>query len=134
MAAKNQYELTYIISGVAKQNQIEDTVKRVNQVIEDNEGEILGVDEWGNQRLAYEIDRKRSGYYVNMYFKAPGELIPRLERQMEINDDILRYLTLRMDAKMVRHYETSKKQRAQRAAAEAEAAEANGQEDDGDDE
>ncbi|PSQ54576.1 MAG: 30S ribosomal protein S6, partial [Bacteroidetes bacterium QH_10_64_37] len=86
------------------------------------------VDEWGNQRLAYEIDRKRSGYYVNMYFQAPGELIQRLERELEINDDVLRYLTLRMDAKMQRHYEQRKKRQAQEEAAEDEADESSAEE------
>ena len=122
MAQKYQYELTYVISGVVKQNQVDDIVRKVNNLIESNEGDVLEVDEWGNQRLAYEIDRKRSGYYVNMYFQAPGELVPRLERELDINDDVLRYLTLRMDAKMQRHYEQRKKRRAQEAAEEEEAA------------
>jgi len=121
MADKYQYELTYVISGVVKQNQVDDIVRKVNHLIESNDGDVLEVDEWGNQRLAYEIDRKRSGYYVNMYFQAPGELIQRLERELEINDDVLRYLTLRMDAKMKRHYEQKKKRRAQEEAAEEEA-------------
>jgi len=122
MAQKYQYELTYVISGVVKQNQVDDIVRKVNHLIESNDGDVLEVDEWGNQRLAYEIDRKRSGYYVNMYFQAPGELVPRLERELDINDDVLRYLTLRMDAKMQRHYEQRKKRRAQEAAEEEEAA------------
>jgi len=107
-----QYELTYVISGVVQQNQVDDIVRKVNHLIESNGGDVLEVDEWGNQRLAYEIDRKRSGYYVNMYFKAPGSLIERLERELQINDDVLRYLTLRMDAKMKRHYEQRKKREA----------------------
>jgi small subunit ribosomal protein S6 len=102
---KHQYELTYVISGVLKSNDIEDLVKRVNSFVEDNDGEIIEVDEWGSQRLAYEIDKKRSGHYVNMYFRAPGAMIAKLERALEIEDNILRYLTLRMDAKMIRHYE-----------------------------
>jgi small subunit ribosomal protein S6 len=118
MAQKYQYELTYVISGVVQQNQVDDIVRKMNHLIESNDGDVLEVDEWGNQRLAYEIDRKRSGYYVNMYFQAPGELVPRLERELDINDDVLRYLTLRMDAKMQRHYEQRKERRAQEAAEE----------------
>ncbi len=119
MAQKYQYELTYVISGVVKQNQVDDIVRKVNHLIESNDGDVLEVDEWGNQRLAYEIDRKRSGYYVNMYFQAPGPLIERLERELEVNDDVLRYLTLRMDAKMKRHYEKRKQRRAQEAEEES---------------
>ncbi len=120
---KYQYELTYVISGVVQQNQVDDIVRKVNHLVESNGGDVLEVDEWGNQRLAYEIDRKRSGYYVNMYFQAPGSLIERLERELQINDDVLRYLTLRMDAKMKRHYE-KRKQREAQAEAEDEGEEA----------
>ncbi len=55
-----------------------------------------------------------------MYFNAPGELIQKLERALEINDAILRYLTLRMDAKMLRHFESRKDRAAAKAAAESE--------------
>jgi len=132
---KNQYELTYVISGVVKQNQVDDIVRKVNQFVKDNGGEILEVDEWGNQRLAYEIEKKRSGYYVNMYFRAPGNLIQKLERQLKINDDVLRYLTLRMDAKMQRHYEKQKGKEKRKAHSRVmEEAEADEESEDTDDE
>lgn len=119
---KHTYELTYIVNSVISDEQVKDMVSRVTAYVKENAGEIIEVDEWGARRLAFPIQKKRNGYYVNMYFKAPGELIPRLERAMEIDDNILRYLTLRMDPKMVRHYEATKSKRA--AEAEAEAAEA----------
>ena len=119
---KNQYELTYVISGVVKQNQVDDIVRKITQFVQSNGGEIIEVDEWGNQRLAYEIEKKRSGYYVNMYFRSPGDLIPKVERQLTINDDVLRYLTLRMDAKMQRHYAQRKRRKAEEAVAAEEAA------------
>ena len=119
---KHTYELTYIVNSVISDEQVKDMVSRGTAYVKANAGEIIEVDEWGARRLAFPIQKKRNGYYVNMYFKAPGELIPRLERAMEIDDNILRYLTLRMDPKMVRHYEATKTKRA--AEAEAEAAEA----------
>ena len=109
-ATKNRYEFTYIITPVLTEEQIKDTIKRVNKTIESNGGSIIEVDEWGSQRLAYQINKKRNGYYVNMYFDAPSEIVTRLERAMEIDDNILRYLTLRMDKKMIQHYELRKKQ------------------------
>ncbi len=111
------YELTYIINGALSDEQIKNTVQRVTKYIEENGGQVREIDEWGTRRLAYPINKKRNGYYVNLYFEAPGELIPKLERAMEISDEILRYLTLRMDAKMIRHYERRKAG----AAAEADA-------------
>jgi small subunit ribosomal protein S6 len=116
----NTYEFTYIVNAVLSDEQIKDVVGRVSELVSENGGEILEVDEWGSQRLAYPLNKKRNGYYVNMYFKAPGDLVQRLERALEINDSILRYLTLRMDAKMIRHYEGRKERAAARVAAEPE--------------
>ena len=110
---RHTYELTYIINGVLNDDQIKGLVSRVTKYVDENDGEILDVDEWGTRRLAYPISKKRNGYYVNMYFRGGGDLIARLERAMEIEDDVLRYLTLRLDAKMLRHYEQQKKQKAE---------------------
>ena len=107
-ADKNAYEFTYIVNAVLSEEQIKAVVERVNKLIKDSGGEIKEVDEWGSRRLAYPINKKRNGYYVNMYMDAPGDIIVRLERALEIDDDILRYMTLRMDAKMVRNYEKKK--------------------------
>lgn len=115
---EHTYEFTYIINSVLNEQQIQDVVQRVNKLVEDNGGELLQVNEWGSRRLAYLINKRRNGYYVNLFFRASGPLIARLERAMEIDDNILRYLTLRMDAKMLRHFERSK-QRAQLQAEEA---------------
>ncbi len=111
-ATKNMYEFTYIITPVLSDEQIKDTVKRVNKLIESNDGKVIDIDEWGSRRLAYQINKKRNGYYVNLYFEAPGESIPRLARSIEIDDNILRYLTLRMDKKMIQHYELRKQKAA----------------------
>ena len=108
MAEGNTYELTYIVNAALGDDQIKDIVGRVTKFVQEGRGEILEVDEWGNQRLAYPINKKRNGHYVNMYFRADGDLIPKLERALEINDSVLRYLTLRMDAKMLRHFESRK--------------------------
>jgi len=112
---KNFYELTYIINAALSDDQIKEVIRRVNQYIEEHGGEIVEVDEWGTRRLAYPIQKRRNGYYVNMYFRAPASLIAALERFLEIDEQVLRYLTLRMDAKMLRHYERRKQQAAEAA-------------------
>lgn len=105
---KNAYELMYIVNAVLSDEQIKAVVERINKLITENGGEITEVDEWGSRRLSYPINKKRNGYYVNLFMQAPGELIVRLERSLEIDDDILRYMTLRMDAKMLRSHEQRK--------------------------
>jgi small subunit ribosomal protein S6 len=106
--SRNTYELTYIINPVLNDDRTQDIIRRVNKYIEERDGELLEIDEWGSRRMAYQIDKKRNGYYVNLYFEADGTLIQPLERALQIEDNILRYLTLKMDAQMLRHYEEQK--------------------------
>jgi small subunit ribosomal protein S6 len=108
MPGQNTYELTYIVNAVLNDDHIKDIVGRVNKFITEHGGEVLETDEWGTRRLAYPLNKKRNGYYVNVYFRAGGEMIQRLERALEIEDDVMRYITLRFDSKMLRHYEQQK--------------------------
>lgn len=106
---KDFYEMTYILNPVLEDEKFSELVSYVNKLIEDNGGEVAEVDEWGVRKLAYDIDKKSTGYYVNLYFNAPADAIGVVERNMRINDDILRYLTLKYDPKMTRYYELRKK-------------------------
>ncbi len=106
---KDFYEMTYILNPVLDEEKFSEIVAHVNKLIEDNGGEIVEVDEWGVKKLAYEIENKNTGYYVNLYFHAPGSSIEVIERNMRIHDDIMRYLALKYDAKMLRHFELKQK-------------------------
>lgn len=114
---ENTYELSYIVNSVISDEQVKKLVSRVTASVTEAGAEIIEVDEWGARRLSYPIQKKRNGYYVNMYFRSSGTIITRLERALEIDDNILRYMTLRMDAKMIRHYEESRARRVEAAAA-----------------
>lgn len=107
--SKNYYEFTYIVNPVLEEDQYKAAVDKVNGLFTDNGAEIEEVDEWGLKKLAYEIDKKNSGYYVNMYITAPTEAISVVERNLRIDDNFMRYLTLKYDAKMLRHRELVKK-------------------------
>lgn len=113
------YELMYVVNTVLNDEQIKDIVDRVTAFIRENGGDIIEIDDRGSQRLAYPIEKKRNGHYVAAYFRAEGAFIARFERALRINDDILRHIILRYDAKMERHYD---KQKASLPAAESEAA------------
>lgn len=107
--SKNYYELTYILSPVLDDDKYDELVDKFNDIITNNDGEIDEVDKWGIRKFEFEMDKKSSGYYVNMYFEAPGELIEPLERALRIDDNVMKYLTLKYDAKMKRHRELQKK-------------------------
>ena len=101
-------ELTYIMNSVLTDEQVKDLIAKVASIIEENGGSVVHQEEWGSRRLAYPINKKRNGIYVHVVMETPGSSIARIERLMEINDNILRYMTLRLDAKMIRAYERRK--------------------------
>lgn len=105
----NFYELTYIITPVLEAEQFAEVVKKFSDFMTENGATIEQIDEWGLKKMAYAMDKKQSGFYVNMYFTAPTDLLAKLERAMTIDDRILRFLTLKYDAKMLRHRELQKK-------------------------
>ncbi|HIG75824.1 MAG TPA: 30S ribosomal protein S6 [Bacteroidetes bacterium] len=107
-SASPMYELMYIINPVLNEEQTGDIVKRVETYLKDNGASIDQTNVIGSQRLAYPIEKKRNGYYVTVNFTAPGEFIARLDRALRINDEIMRHLLLRYDAKMQRHYQAQK--------------------------
>jgi small subunit ribosomal protein S6 len=105
----NYYEHSFIVNAVLDEEDVKATVQKHIDFLKANGAEIDEVNEWGIQRLAYDIDGKRSGFYVNAYFNAPSDLIARFERQLQIDDNIIRYLTIKYDNKMLRHRELQKK-------------------------
>ena len=105
------YELMYIINPVLNEDQTKDIVQRVTAYLKDNGAQIENVVENGSQRLAYPIEKKRNGYYVVVNFRmatAANEGLLKIERALQINDDIMRHLVLRYDAKMERHYQAQR--------------------------
>ncbi len=67
------------------------------KIIEDHGGKIAGVERWGLRSLAYKIKKNRKGHYLLINIDASGEAIHEMERQMRLNEDVLRYMTIRVD-------------------------------------
>jgi len=93
----NRYELTYIINTALEETARKELIEKFTELIKQNGGEIELVDEsWGKRRLAYLIDDMSEGYYVLTTFKATGEQNKEIQRNLEINDMILRYLIIKL--------------------------------------
>ena len=93
----NRYEMIYIIDTGLEETARKALIERVSDLITGNGGEIEKVDEtWGKRRLAYAIDYKTEGWYVLVTFKAPAELPRELERNLQINENVLRYLVVKL--------------------------------------
>ena len=93
----NRYEMIYIIDTGLEEAARKELIEWVSSLIEKNGGEIEKVDEtWGKRRLAYAIDYKTEGWYVLVNFTAPVELPRELERNLQINENVLRYLVIKL--------------------------------------
>ena len=114
----NQYEVMYIIDTALEEQARVDLINRFSGLVELNGGQVDRVDEWGKRRLAYPINYKTEGYYVLMYIQAPSELPRELERNFQINDNVLRYLVIRYEGELPAKREPLKPYAAREAAAE----------------
>ena len=115
----NQYEVMYIIDATLEDSARVELIERFSELVKKNGGEIDRVDEWGKRRLAYAIQYKTEGYYVLMYIAAPSELPKELERNFQINDNVLRYLVVRYEGELPAKREPLKPYVAREAAAPA---------------
>lgn len=97
----NRYELTYIIDAALEETARKELIEKISGLIVANGGEVEKVDEtfWGKRRLAYAIDYKTEGWYVLVTMKAPAELPRELERNLQIYENVLRYLVVKLEEK-----------------------------------
>ena len=118
----NQYEVMYVIDPALEDSARVELINRFSDLVKKNGGEVDRVDEWGKRRLAYAIQYKTEGYYVLMYIKAPADLPREIERNMQISDSVLRYLTVRYEGELPAKREPLKPYVARDAQPAAEAA------------
>ena len=93
------YELLYIIDTSLEDEPRKELITRFNTLIEQHAGKVENVEEWGKRRLAYLVDDKPEGYYVLVNFFAPSTFPKELERVLEIDEGVMRYLITRVEHK-----------------------------------
>lgn len=103
------YESVIIINATLEDPQIEAEVEKIKDFIQKNNGEIRAVEKWGRRRLAYPIKKKNNGFYALYEFKAPGDIVGKLERQYQLNENIIRFLTVELDKKALKAKEVGQK-------------------------
>ncbi|MCI5209955.1 MAG: 30S ribosomal protein S6 [Candidatus Electrothrix sp. ATG2] len=91
------YETTYILRPNLGEEKFNEIIERTNAIVEGDNGSIIDVDHWGMKKLAYEIKKETQGYYICMNYAAPGTTIQEMERIFRIDDNVLRYLTIKLD-------------------------------------
>jgi small subunit ribosomal protein S6 len=91
-----QYETMYVLKPDLEAEQTAELVSKYQSLVTEHGGEIVQLQELGKRRMAYEIDSYREGFYVLMQFNANTDFTKELERVLRIDDNVLRYLTVRV--------------------------------------
>ena len=92
------YEHVFLARQDLAQAQVDGLAETATKIIEDNGGKVVKTEAWGLRSLAYRIQKNRKAHYVMLEIDAPAPLVAELERQTQINEDVIRYMTLRVDA------------------------------------
>ncbi|KWW25877.1 MAG: 30S ribosomal protein S6 [bacterium] len=115
----NQYETVFILTPVLSEDQMKETVKKYEDQLTNNGAEIVHEENWGMRKLAYPIQKKSTGFYQLIEYKAEGNVIADVETELKRDERVLRFLTVKLDKHAVAYNE--KKRKKAEAAAEAQA-------------
>ncbi len=91
------YEHVFLARQDVSGQQVDALIEQFKGVLESNEGSVSKVENWGLRSTAYRINKNRKAHYVLMNVDAPAAAVAEMERQMRLNDDILRYMTIRVE-------------------------------------
>jgi small subunit ribosomal protein S6 len=100
MSQARQYELVYILSPDATEQEITDLHTQVESIIARYQGELVKTENWGRRKLAFRIGKHREGTYVLEVFKGTGELTKELDRRLKVIDSVIRHLCVRVDEEL----------------------------------
>lgn len=92
------YESVFIARQDLSQAQAESLIGKFEKVIKDNGGKIVNHEYWGLRTLAYLIKKNKKGHYALLNIDAPANAIQEMERQMRYNEDVIRFLSIKVDA------------------------------------
>ena len=93
----NHYETVFILTPVLSDEQTKEPVAKFTQVLKDNGAEILNEEAWGLKKMAYAIDKKSTGFYNLVEFKAEPEVIATLETAYRREEKVIRFMTVKLD-------------------------------------
>lgn len=91
------YEHVFLARQDLSQAQVDALAATATEIVEANQGKVTKTETWGLKNLAYKIQRNRKAHFVMLNIDAPAGVVAELERQTAINEDVIRYLTIRVD-------------------------------------
>ncbi len=105
---KKMYESAVIINAALEEDQIQSIISRIKELISSNDGEITDIEDWGRKRLAYMIRKSKIGYYIIFQFNTYPQIISTLEKFYKLDENILRYLTIKLTKNALEQIEKNK--------------------------
>lgn len=93
----NNYETVFILTPVLSDEQMKETVAKFKKVLTDNGAEILNEEAWGLKKMAYAIQKKSTGFYCLVEFKAEPTVIKTLDVAYRRDEKVIRYMTVKLD-------------------------------------
>ncbi|MCE2451781.1 MAG: 30S ribosomal protein S6 [Nitrospinae bacterium] len=109
-----QYETMVLLSPELTDETVEEKISGFENKVTEGGGEVLNVDRWGKKRLAYPIQRQRHGIYFVVTYHSEPSVVANIERDMRIDEETWRYMTMRMDEALLRKLEKNAKSAAAR--------------------
>lgn len=100
MSTSRQYELVYIVTPEATEQEITDLHTQIEQIVQRFGGTFDKTENWGRKRLAYDIGHHREGNYVVETITGSGELMKEIDRRLRVIDQVIRHLVVRVDEEL----------------------------------
>jgi small subunit ribosomal protein S6 len=115
----NQYETVFIVTPVLSEDQMKEAVKKFEDLLTKAGAEIVHEEHWGMRKLAYPIQKKSTGFYQLIEYKAEGNVIADYETELKRDERIMRFLTVKLDKHAVAYNEKKRKKAQEKNEAEA---------------
>ena len=96
-----KYESLYIIHPEVVGDDLTAMVERFQSVLTEQQAEILKLDNWGTRKLAYPIKKQEKGCYIQTIFEAEADVIAEYERRLRLEENVLRFLTVRFEGELI---------------------------------
>jgi small subunit ribosomal protein S6 len=116
------YETIFIVHPNLNEEESKEVLKKFSGLVERYKGVLVKMEEWGNQRLAYRVKKSERGYFVLMGYCAEPGLVPELERDLKLDDRVLKFQSVKISdhadpEEMIQKQNEGKKQEAAKAVA-----------------
>ena len=113
------YEPLYIVQPLLPEEQVEALGKTFEEVVATGQGNLVKSSCWGKRKLAYPVQKHLEGVYFHLHYEASAEVVAELERRLRNHEEVLKYLSVRLDRIAIEALAAAEKKSEERAAARA---------------